>query len=245
MSHLTVIAKRPIMSLREPEFLGNLTHSSTVATIADDSLKDADNLNFLGELNADDQWQWIRRIRWIRLADRAAEAEMLNENEELLNSNEITEDFGPARLEVWRRYLKACADYHGSSQVQYSLESYLVRAAALSGSIFQLFPFVPDRHLNLFSKLGVMDQFYNDLRDLRSDLQLGGTVLPEVLLPAKKTKLIIEALLPSLKIDDCPPDLHYSLKAMISSCRKRYRRIETIYCLCEYDPEAFHMHYWQ
>ncbi|MER3477900.1 MAG: phytoene/squalene synthetase, partial [Leptolyngbya sp. ERB_1_2] len=51
--------------------------SSHYHAIADDALKDEDNAAWVMELEPEVRQAWIERIRWIRLADRLAESELV------------------------------------------------------------------------------------------------------------------------------------------------------------------------
>lgn len=51
--------------------------SSTVRALADDARKDEECVGFLAELPLLQQTTWLNRLRWLRLADRLAENELL------------------------------------------------------------------------------------------------------------------------------------------------------------------------
>lgn len=62
------------------KYVAELVGSSHYRAIADDALKDEDNAAWVMELEPEVRAVWLERIRWIRIADRLAESEMIEGN---------------------------------------------------------------------------------------------------------------------------------------------------------------------
>lgn len=189
-------------------------NSSSHQAIADDSLKDEDNAAWITTLPPDVRQIWIERVGWIRLVDRLAEQDLLdNSKSEFINFRQswdslyqtgtIKADYSyrhilyriqeswlkspVSRTDLlaglaWNKYVEAIAFYHQPNLIIDSLEDYEIMLDSLSGSFFQIFPFLEESQFNAVRAFGILDQFYNNLRDIEEDTQQGICYFPTQLL---------------------------------------------------------------
>ena len=138
----------------------------------------------------------------------------------------------------------------------------------LSGSLFQLFPFLLPHQLEAIRGFGALDQFFNNLRDLAEDTAHGICYFPQAALARaglrredvtsgrwrgnpgwqKLMRFWHHQYLPELergaaRFDACD-DLHPSLVRMRSECRARYLRILGLFRAVEFDFHLFAQQYW-
>jgi phytoene synthase len=227
------------------------------------------------DLPAPVQRRWVERIRAIRLADRLAEDEELRPESgpSALVSFQIVSANGeraaPAVQAAWRRYLAALRAYQRRDLRVATLADYLTMLDRLSGSLFQLFPFLLPHQLEAIRGFGALDQFFNNLRDLAEDAAHGICYFPEDALARaglrreqvtgnrwrtrpgwrKLMRHWLEEILPRLeegaaRFDACD-DLHPSLIRMRSECRSRYGRILQLFRAVEFDFQLFAAEYWR
>ncbi|MGA7937752.1 MAG: squalene/phytoene synthase family protein [Kovacikia sp.] len=171
-------------------------------------------------------------------------------------------------IRSWDRFLEATASYHCSNLVIQTLEQHTTMMESLSGSCFQILPCLPEKYWQAASHFGALDQFFNNLRDMREDAEQGICYLPEELLAefgvsrdeilqltacqnpnyASMMQFWIEGYLPRLRqkaydmmvAEDLPP----SWEIWRDWSFHRYRRIERIFRGCHFDYVSFPRVYW-
>jgi 15-cis-phytoene synthase len=280
--------------------VAELVGSSHYRAIADDALKDEDNAAWVMELDPEIKTAWIERIRWIRLADRLAESELIEGNTghfqdfyaswRWLSATGKVQPAGVHRslfesmhkhwfeqpdtsshlsLEAWERYLSALDRYTQKDLVLETLEDFEIMLRALASSLFQVLPFLSSSTWQIAGMFGMVDQFYNILRDLREDAEQGFCYLPLELLDqfgvSRDEILELRAhlnpgyrsmmefwlfeYLPKLRRRAYPfilsPDLHPSWQILRDWSLNRYARIEKVLRRCDYDYVRFPQVYWR
>jgi squalene/phytoene synthase len=258
--------------------------SSAHAAVADDALKDFDTAGFVRDFPAAVRPAWLQRIRAIRLADRLAENQELDPEAgrfdkfiadqgnaipalQAVREEDGSQD-GPQVLEAWGRYLKALGAYHHRGLRLQTLSQHRTMLDALSGSLFQILPFLQPKHFEAVRAFGALDQFFNNLRDLAEDAAHGVCYFPEDVLARaglrsedvlgdgwrtaagwqKLMRFWLDEYLPELEkaaagFDACD-DLHPSVQRMRSECRARYQRILHSFRAAGYDFHRFAEEYW-
>ncbi|MFL5417116.1 MAG: squalene/phytoene synthase family protein, partial [Myxococcales bacterium] len=151
--------------------------SSTHDALSDDALKDFDNAGWVAGLPGQVRKQWIERIRAIRLADRVVESGTPGLHV-VRNEADAFEGAAPEVRAAWDRYLTALDAYHGDFQVR-TLAEHREMMDRLSGSLLQLVPFLQRHHFEPVRAFGVLDQFFNNLRDLAEDTAAGICYFPD------------------------------------------------------------------
>ncbi|HEY5677082.1 MAG TPA: squalene/phytoene synthase family protein [Myxococcales bacterium] len=252
--------------------------SSTHASLGDDALKDDDNAAWVADLPGPVGRRWVERIRAIRLADRLSEEKELRPRSlrsaghglpalEILGAQD---DEGAAAVRAaWARYLAALRAYQRRDLRVATLADHRTMLERLSGSLFQLFPFLLPRQREAIRGFGALDQFFNNLRDLAEDAAHGICYFPEDALARaglrreqvtgdgwraapgwrKLMRHWIGEYLPGLergaaRFDACG-DLHPSLERMRRECRSRYARILHLYRAVDFDFQLFAGEYWR
>lgn len=280
--------------------ISDLVGSSCYRAVSDDASKDEDNAGWLMELDSVTRGEWINRISWIRLIDRLAEQELLYSGEprfqkfleewkyllathslpvECTFSNILTGIqaawFGTSprqlAIQAWDEYVNAIARYHSADLVIETLDDYEQMLVDLGGSLFRVLPYLSDQHQLAAQHFGVLDQFYNHLRDLHEDAEQGICYLPTELLDRfgvsreeilqqtasrnpgyhKMMTFWLEDYLPRLRqhayqllhidIDT----LHPSWQILRDWSVYRYRRIELTFRQCQFDYGRFSEVYWR
>jgi len=243
--------------------------SSAHAAPADDALKDFDNAGWVARLPASIRSAWIERIRPIRVADRIAESTVLHVvgDEELNLAHQFDDAPAPARA-AWDTYLAALRTYHGRNLRVRTLAAHRKMLDRLSGSLLQLVPFLDAHHYEAIRAFGVLDQFFNNLRDLAEDSAQGICYFPEDVLArfglgsddvvsgrclgtAAWQELMVywlDQYLPELERDaasfDACEDLHPSVARLRDEFRARYARILDVFCAVDFDFVRFAEVYW-
>jgi 15-cis-phytoene synthase len=245
--------------------------SSTHDGVGDDALKDFDNAGFVAELPGPVRKAWVERIRAIRVADRIAEDRARRGGLHLVQDDGLSQAFdgaAPEVLEAWDRYLDGLAAYHGREVRVTTLADHGAMLDRLSGSLLQLVPFLRPAHFEAVRAFGVLDQFFNNLRDLAEDTAQGICYFPEDVLArfglrredvlggawrflAGWRELMafwLDQYLPELereaaRFDECN-DLHPSVARMRSEFRARYARIASLLRAVDFDFEKFAEEYW-
>lgn len=87
-----------------------------------------------------------------------------------------------AEITAWDRYVDAIAAYHAPTLRLNTLADYEQMLLHLAGSCFQFLPDLPPHYRDIAGYLGMVDQFYNNLRDLYEDAQQGICYFPESVL---------------------------------------------------------------
>ncbi|MBD1822257.1 squalene/phytoene synthase family protein [Cyanobacteria bacterium FACHB-DQ100] len=274
--------------------------SSHYRAIADDALKDEDNAAWVMELDPDVRQAWIERIRWIRLADRLAENELIEERSgqfqafcnswRWLSATGTVQPTGDHRSlfesmrdcwfdqadpssqfsrQAWQQYLTALNRYSQKNLVFDTIAEFETMLRELAASFFQVLPFLSDQTCQVVGAFGVVDQFYNTLRDLREDAEQGICYLPNELLDrfaVTRSEILdlraydnpgfrsmmqfwIYDYLPTLQRRTYPfllsSDLHPSWQILRDWSLNRYRRIERVMRHCDYDYVRFPQVYWR
>ena len=252
-----------------PAWAASKFASSKHAAVSCDALKDFDNAGWVAELPGAIRQAWIERIRPIRLADRIAETTALHlvEAEEDGLSEAFDGAARPARV-AWKCYLAALRDYHGKGLRLRTMAAHRRMLDRLSGSLLQLVPFLEAHHYEAIRAFGVLDQFFNNLRDLAEDSAQGICYFPEDVLrrfglsredvlsgrcrgTAAWHALMVywlDRYLPALERDatrfDACDDLHPSVARLRSEFRARYARILDLFRAVDFDFERFAEEYW-
>ena len=76
-------------------------------------------------------------------------------------------DWSP--IHAWDEYVDAISEYHRSDMVFETIEEYERMLSRLGGSLLQVCPLLSDSQRLTVRAFGVMDQFFNQLRDLEED----------------------------------------------------------------------------
>jgi len=180
-------------------------------------------------------------------------------------------DGRPAQFDViraWQQYVSAIRRYHVPNLVIHTCEEYEQMLLDLAGSFFQTLPFLTDDQRSAACQFGVVDQFYNHLRDLQEDAVQGICYLPTELLNrfnVSRTDILhqqapmqsnyhhmmqfwlndylpkLQQRVHSLKSKN---DLHPSWRILIDWSIYRYRRIERIFRQCHFNYTQFPAVYW-
>jgi phytoene synthase len=168
----------------------------------------------------------------------------------------------------WERFLSATIRYHKSGLVIHSLKDYTTMLSDLSGSCFQLLPFLQPKYWHIADAFGRLDQFFNNLRDMREDAEQGICYFPTELLIqfgvsrseilqlnanqnpnyTRMMRFWLDRYLPVLQAQIQPllsaQDLHPSWRIWRDWSLCRYQRIERIFRECNFDYTRFPERYW-
>jgi phytoene synthase len=233
----------------------DLRCSSQHAAFGDDTAKDADNLRFLSGRDPADVDAWMRRVVWLREADRLAEnqrmfpsARRFTEYAAQRRSTWIDDDANGRQ--AWGRYLDALETYTCTTFSIETLADHDAMLGRISGNMFQTFPFLDERARSAIYAFGALDQFWNNLRDVDEDAAGGICYFPTVLLwafdlrptdvldgsargrPAwgRFMKFWLGVYLPRLEESARPfmemTGLHPSIAALRACCLDRYERVK-------------------
>ncbi|MBP0001424.1 MAG: squalene/phytoene synthase family protein [Cyanobacteria bacterium SID2] len=274
------------------EFIG----SSDYQAFSDDSLKDEDNAAWIMRLELNTRQPWLDCVQWIRCVDRLAENDLLDGGsrfqtfyrcwQDLRTRNIVASDgleasvlhsiwhrwFQPQRdelrIQTWENYLDAIDTYHQPNLTIETLQDFDRMLDALAGNFFQLFPFLEPHQFPGARAIGCIDQFYNIMRDLREDADLGVCYFPKEILD--RFGLDRQQMLDRTAIDTAnyrdmmafwfdeylPPliqnshdfleadDLHPSWQILRYWSLHRYSRIEQVFYVCNLDYTQFPEVYW-
>jgi phytoene synthase len=215
---------------------------------------------------------WIPRIRAIRLADRLAENQQLDPTSRRFDAAvEVPDVFAsepPAVRAAWRRYLCALRTYHRQDLRLRTVAEHRTMLDDLSGSLFQLVPFLSPRQSEAIRGLGALDQFFNNLRDLAEDAANGICYFPHDVLARvglsrddvlgerwrsgpgwpQLMRFWLDEYLPELERRAAAfiacDDLHPSVARLRSECRTRHLRILSRFRAVEFEFRRFAEEYW-
>ncbi|NDJ17121.1 squalene/phytoene synthase family protein [Myxacorys almedinensis A] len=173
-------------------------------------------------------------------------------------------------IDSWNRYLSALERYHKNHNLVFqTIAEFETMLEDLAASFFRILPFLSTHDWRIVGAFGVVDQFYNILRDLREDAEQGICYLPTELLDrfgvSRQEILELQAYrnpgyrsmmqfwiydyLPQLYRKAYPfilsPDLHPSWQMLRDWSLNRYKRIERMLRRCDYDYERFPQIYWR
>lgn len=178
-------------------------------------------------------------------------------------------DLHRQEIAAWDHYIEAMLDYHQLSLAIRTLDEYEFMLKRLAGACFQCLPFLADHHRQIAEGFGVVDQFYNNLRDLYEDASRGICYFPTELLNhfglSRQEILTLSCLdnpgysqlihywlndyLPRLRQKNLAlvvqPDLHPAWQALTHWFLHRYARIEQTMRDCGYNCVDFTDHYWR
>lgn len=280
--------------------ISNLVGSSQYRAVADDSLKDEDNVAWVMQLEPSVRSEWIERVNWMRLVDRLAENELIETEKGRFQKfrfgwkrllTEKTVESGSDYAEIlskikdrwfssssqqidqlsvlaWDRFIEAIATYHQVELTIDSLEQYEEMLESVAGSFFQAFPFLSEKYWQAARYLGVVDQFYNNLRDLREDAEQGICYFPTQLLSrfgiSREEILQMQCLnnpsylrMMEFWLNDYLPrlrrrtyslvlaqDLHPSWQILRDWSLRRYSCIERVFRQCNFNYALFPQYYW-
>lgn len=183
--------------------------------------------------------------------------------------------FGPYSQRVdqlsvlaWDRFVEAIATYHKANLTIDSLTQYEAMLESVAGSFFQAFPFLAEKHWQSARCFGIVDQFYNNLRDLREDAEQGICYFPTELLNrfgVSRSEILqmqcfsnpgyyqmmefwLDDYLPQLRRKTygfvLAQDLHPSWQILRDWSLRRYNCIERVFRRCDFNYGTFPQHYW-
>ncbi|TMA09950.1 MAG: hypothetical protein E6J84_15190 [Deltaproteobacteria bacterium] len=171
-------------------------------------------------------------------------------------------------LAAWTRYLAALRTYHRADLRLPTVADHRSMLDRLSGSIFQLVPFLLPQQFEAIRGLGALDQFFNNLRDLAEDAAHGICYFPDDVLGRarlrredvlgdgwrstrgwpKLMRFWLDEYLPELERGAAAfvacEDLHPSVARFRSECRARYLRILNHFRTVGFDFRRFAEEYW-
>lgn len=276
-------------------FRAAMPESSALATGADDALKDLDNTWFLRGQPEDVRKAWFERIRILRLVDRLAEAErreparpVFTEFHDAWRDYQVNGDPRGPIVDVFRLWLLTTTTmsavqnswsfdvyldtvwFYGSGQIENDdLEDHTAMLGCISGAMFQLFPYLADEHRIAVWHFGLVDGFWNNLRDIAEDSAAGLCYFPTDVLEQHgltrddvltgrcigtagweaMMRFWLDEYMPTL-LERAQPfieatGLHPSLEALRGWCMHRWRRVERVFRDVEYDYRAFQVLYWR
>lgn len=210
-------------------------------------------------------WQRLRDQRYLSPSDRVWR--VLQQIEACWFADD-TENLYQVEIEAWDCYMQAILDYHQPTLTIATLETYEVMLDRLAGACFQLLPFLEDHQRAIARGFGVVDQFYNNLRDLYEDSRQGICYFPTALLErfgvtrqeiltltcfdnpgyTRLMEFWVETYLPRLRQRNLSlmqaKDLHPAWQCLTAWFVHRYIRIERIIRACQYNFVDFAKQYW-
>ncbi|WP_008317440.1 squalene/phytoene synthase family protein [Leptolyngbya sp. PCC 6406] len=87
-----------------------------------------------------------------------------------------------AEIIAWNDYVEAIVEYHRPHLTLQTLADYEQMLDRLAGSCFQVLPHLEPQQRTIARHFGVVDQFYNTLRDLYEDARQGVCYFPQEVL---------------------------------------------------------------
>jgi phytoene synthase len=171
-------------------------------------------------------------------------------------------------LQGWSRYVEAMVDYHQPTLELVTLQEYDTMLDRLAGSCFQFLPRLHASDRTMARYFGMVDQCYNNLRDLHEDACQGICYFPREVLAQfqvssreildftcfknpgyyRLMEFWLMDYLPRLQrravdliiSDHLPQTWQYLLAWFIH----RYQRIEQVMAACDYNFVQFSRVYW-
>ncbi|MEM0980943.1 MAG: squalene/phytoene synthase family protein [Cyanobacteria bacterium P01_H01_bin.58] len=172
-------------------------------------------------------------------------------------------------INAWNCYMEAILDYHQPHLCVTTLAEYESMLSRLAGSCFKLLPFLEDHQRAIAGQFGIVDQFYNNLRDLSEDTYQGICYFPSTVLASfdvRREEILdrtcfhnpgyahlmdfwVTSYLPQLRRRHLglvsTTDLHPVWQHLTTCLLNRYRRIEKVMQACQYNFVSFADQYWQ
>ena len=174
-----------------------------------------------------------------------------------------------AAIQAWDDYVEAMGAYHQHDLILETLADYELMLERIAGSFFQCFPYQHDNQLQTTRFFGLVDQFYNNVRDLHEDARQRVCYFPTELLDRfdvsrqeilemtcfsnpgyfKLMEFWIEDYLPNMRRKTArltlATDLHPSWQLLRHWCIHRYGRVERVLKSCGFNFVEFPAQYWQ
>ncbi len=171
-------------------------------------------------------------------------------------------------IQSWDRYVMALGYYNQPNLEIYSLQDYQIMSESLSVTLFQISPFLTPEHWQLVYGLGMVEDFYNNLRDLHEDAKRNICYFPVELLNefgvTREEICQMEAFRNSgyhrminFWLDEYLVKIRKKLSKFIlvnnlhpswilcrDWCLQRYSRIEQVFRECNFDYTLFAQVYW-
>lgn len=171
-------------------------------------------------------------------------------------------------MAVWNAYLEALSTYHRVHLTLEHLDDYDQMLESLAGNFFQILPFLTPEDWQSVRAFGMLDQFYNNLRDLGEDARQGICYFPMEILArfgVERSSILqfdcfdhpgydslmefwLDEYLPKLWQQAKPflrsPNLHPSWEILRDWSVARYHRIEQIFRYVRFDYAQFPQVYW-
>lgn len=171
-------------------------------------------------------------------------------------------------IRAWDGYVDAMGDYHQRDLTLETLTDYEQMLERIAGSFFQCFPYQHINQLQATRFFGLVDQFYNNLRDLHEDALRGVCYFPTEMLDRfnvhrrdilemtcfknpgyfELMEFWIEDYLPNIRRKTArlalANDLHPSWRLLRNWCIHRYGRVERVMKSCSYNFVEFPAQYW-
>jgi 15-cis-phytoene synthase len=160
-------------------------------------------------------------------------------------------------------YLHAVTEYSDPGLQLATLRDHDRLLGRVSGSMFQLFPYVSPERLPDIARFGSLDQAWNNIRDLAEDARAGSCFFPaetlrdygvrwwDVITGEAIGKPLFRNMMTWWLGDYLPAvraraaaflsatDLHPSVAALRASCLRRYERVERVLRGLDWDYRAF------
>ena len=235
--------------------VAHLIGSSRLRAGADDRRKDMEILGWLEEFEPEVRDKWLAGAGVVRGLDRMVE------------SARRTGEWKLENLE-WA----ICAYLRGQWLSTHTgpiatMQEHDVMLRELGGGAFQLLPFLGE-HWEAVADFGALDQFWNNVRDLREDLDRGLCFFPQALLDEHRIfrgeilrgsaigvtgwytmlRWWLDVYAPRVRERARPflggTGLHPSWERFRAECLRRHKRIELVFRACEFDYLEFERRYW-
>ncbi|WP_159786490.1 squalene/phytoene synthase family protein [Sodalinema gerasimenkoae] len=280
-----------------PASIAPFVGSSEFQALPSDALKDDDNAAWILTLDHPWRHHWLERVRWIRWVDRLAENDLLGgpgcrfaafcHSWQRLRDQQVIDpqdcwgtwlsaiqqrwfegEVDSVRIRAWDGYIQASARYHCHDLCLADLPELEALYNGFAGNFFQIFPLLDSHQFEAVRHFGILDQFYNQLRDLAEDAQQGFCYFPQTVLEEfglERSQFLegtavnqpqyrdlmdfwLDDYLPTL-IKNAEPflqaeDLHPSWQLLRYWSLHRYSRIEQVLYESHLDYRQFPRRYW-
>lgn len=211
-------------------------------------------------------WKRLSQLGYLSSADQTWK--VLRQLEERWFQGHVSGLHG-TEIAAWDCYMEAILSYHQPTLRIETLQDYEMMLERLAGACFRLLPFLTEHQRKIAGGFGIVDQFYNNLRDLYEDSQRGICYFPTVLLDqygiavseifdlscfensgyVPLMEFWVETYLPQLKQRNLllllADDLHPAWQHLTAWFIHRYSRVERVMRACQYNFVSFADQYWQ